>query len=99
MRFDTSQQMRMGEHMRLAPRMIQSMEIPRMPLLQLEERIAQELESNVTLEQIEGAADAANADAVASSSAQSDAATDAPRPPPVDEKSGTDDFARLESYE
>jgi RNA polymerase sigma-54 factor len=42
--------MKMGQHMKLAPRMIQSMEILQMPLLQLEERIAQELESNVTLE-------------------------------------------------
>lgn len=50
MRFDASQQMRLGQHMKLAPRMIQSMEILQMPLLQLEERIAQELESNVTLE-------------------------------------------------
>src|SRR5437667_7678304 len=54
MRFDASQQMRMGQHMKLAPRMIQSMEILQMPLLQLEERIAQELESNVTLEVDEG---------------------------------------------
>jgi RNA polymerase sigma-54 factor len=50
MRFDASQHMKMGQHMKLAPRMIQSMEILQMPLLQLEERIAQELESNVTLE-------------------------------------------------
>lgn len=42
--------------MKLAPRMIQSMEILQMPLLQLEERIAQELESNVTLELVEGEA-------------------------------------------
>jgi RNA polymerase sigma-54 factor len=54
MRFDASQSMKLGQHMKLAPRMIQSMEILQMPLLQLEERIAQELESNVTLEQVEG---------------------------------------------
>jgi RNA polymerase sigma-54 factor len=54
MRFDASQHMKMGQHMKLAPRMIQSMEILQMPLLQLEERIAQELESNVTLEIDEG---------------------------------------------
>jgi len=65
MRFDASQQMRMGQHMKLAPRMIQSMEILQMPLLQLEERIAQELESNVTLEVDEdgGGPAAASADA------------------------------------
>jgi len=50
MRFDTSQQMRLGQQMKLAPRMIQSMEILQLPTLALEERIEQELESNVTLE-------------------------------------------------
>src|SRR6185369_6180496 len=64
MRFDTSQHMKLGQHMKLAPRMIQSMEILQMPLLQLEERIAQELESNVTLEvDEEGAGPAAEAEA------------------------------------
>ena len=53
MRFDTSQHMKLGQHMKLAPRMIQSMEILQMPLMQLEERIAQELESNATLEVVE----------------------------------------------
>lgn len=50
MRFDASQHMKLSQQMKLAPRMIQSMEILQMPLMQLEERIAQELESNVTLE-------------------------------------------------
>jgi RNA polymerase sigma-54 factor len=53
MRFDTSQQMRMSQQMKLAPRMIQSMEILQMPMLALQERIEQELESNVALEQVE----------------------------------------------
>ncbi len=39
MRFDTSQNMRMGQHMKLAPHMIQSMEILQMPLLALQERV------------------------------------------------------------
>ena len=50
MRFDASQHMRMGQNMKLAPRMIQSMEILQMPLAELQERIEQELESNPTLE-------------------------------------------------
>jgi RNA polymerase sigma-54 factor len=50
MRFQASQQMRLGQHMKLAPRMIQSMEILQMPLTELAERIEQELESNPTLE-------------------------------------------------
>ena len=54
MRFETSQHMKMGQHMKLAPRMIQSMEILQMPLAELEERIERELESNATLEVAEG---------------------------------------------
>ena len=50
MRFDTSQSMKMGQQMKLGPRMIQSMEILQMPLAELEERLAEELSSNPTLE-------------------------------------------------
>ncbi|VAX38801.1 RNA polymerase sigma-54 factor RpoN [hydrothermal vent metagenome] len=50
MRFETSQSMRLGQHMKLAPRVIQSMEILQMPLTELEERIEQELASNPTIE-------------------------------------------------
>lgn len=49
--------MQMGQHMKLSPRMIQSMEILQMPMLALQERIDQELESNIALEQIEHEAD------------------------------------------
>ncbi|MEM1422740.1 MAG: RNA polymerase factor sigma-54 [Planctomycetota bacterium] len=54
MRFDTAQQMKLSQSMKLAPRMIQSMEILQMSLAELQERIDQELESNVTLETAEG---------------------------------------------
>lgn len=57
MRFDHSQHMKLGQHMKLAPRMIQSMEILQMPLAELRERIEQELESNPTLELNEFEAD------------------------------------------
>ena len=50
MRFDTSQQMKLGQQMKLSPRMIQSMEILQMPILALQERIDQELETNIALE-------------------------------------------------
>jgi len=53
MRFDASQQMQVSQQMRLAPRMIASMEILQMPALALQERIEQELESNIALEQVE----------------------------------------------
>ncbi len=42
--------MKLGQQMKLAPRMIQSMEILQMPLAELCERIEQELESNPTIE-------------------------------------------------
>ncbi|MCP4837544.1 MAG: RNA polymerase factor sigma-54 [Phycisphaera sp.] len=61
MRFDTRQQVKLGQQMKLAPRMIQSMEILQLPLPLLQERVEQELESNVALELAEpgeGASDA-----------------------------------------
>lgn len=50
MRLDMSQNMRLLQTMKLAPRMIQSMEILQLPVMALEERIREELEDNVTLE-------------------------------------------------
>jgi RNA polymerase sigma-54 factor len=41
--------MKMSQQMKLAPRMIQSMEILQLPYMALQERIEQELEDNVTL--------------------------------------------------
>lgn len=54
-RFELSQQAqaRLGQQMKLAPRVLQSMEILQMPLASIEERIESELESNVALEQVE----------------------------------------------
>lgn len=49
----------MGQQMKLVPKMIQSMEILQLPLLALQERIDQELESNVALEQVEPGMDVA----------------------------------------
>ena len=63
MRFDTRQSMKMGQQMKLAPRMIQSMEILQMPLADLLERIEQELEGNIALEIAEPASDAEGATA------------------------------------
>lgn len=57
MRFDTSQHMKLGQQMKLAPRMIQSMEILQLPMLALQERIEQELESNIALELVEPGSD------------------------------------------
>ncbi|NOX54902.1 MAG: RNA polymerase factor sigma-54 [Planctomycetes bacterium] len=52
MQLNLSQQMKMSQQMKLAPRMIQSMEILQLPIMALQERIEQELEENVVLEQV-----------------------------------------------
>jgi RNA polymerase sigma-54 factor len=50
MKFEMKAQMRLEQQMKLAPRMIQSMEILQLPILALQERIEQELNSNPVLE-------------------------------------------------
>ncbi|MDX2114017.1 MAG: RNA polymerase factor sigma-54 [Planctomycetota bacterium] len=98
MRFDTSQQMKLGQQMKLAPRMIQSMEILQLPLQALEERIEQELESNVTLEIAEPGADEQTLEAMREQQERDD--TENERPLTVDESgSGADDFERLDSFQ
>ncbi len=52
MKMSMSNQMRMEQRMKLAPRMIQSMEILQLPLLALQERIEAELNSNPVLEEV-----------------------------------------------
>jgi len=87
MRFETSQHMKLGQQMKLAPRMIQSMEILQMPLAELEERIEQELEANPTLELVDQAAEEGVDD---------DRRPDAPAEAPGE---SVDDFARLDDFE
>jgi len=65
MRLDASQHMRMEQRMKLAPRMIQSMEILQLPLMALEERIEQELSANPVLERKESDYEAPDLTAVA----------------------------------
>jgi RNA polymerase sigma-54 factor len=50
MKLEMGTQMRLEQQMKLAPRMIQSMEILQLPILALQERIEQELNSNPVLE-------------------------------------------------
>ena len=101
MRFDTSQHMRMSQQMKLAPHMIQSMEILQMGLAELEERIEQELESNATLEQADGSEPAAALEGVGNRDDEQPGSDPAAENGPlrVDEGSGRDDFERLGSYE
>ena len=53
MRIDAGQHLRLSQQMKLAPRMIQSMEILQMPMQALEARVEQELASNPTIELVE----------------------------------------------
>lgn len=53
MHLNLSTQMRMSQQMKLAPRMIQSMEILQLNMMALNERVEQELVENVTLERSE----------------------------------------------
>jgi RNA polymerase sigma-54 factor len=55
MKLEMKGQMRMEQRMKLAPHMIQSMEILQLPILALQERIEQELNSNPVLELAEPA--------------------------------------------
>lgn len=90
--------MKLGQQMKLAPRMIQSMEILQMPLAELEERIEQELENNVALELAEGERSAQEI-REQRSEAERDA-RELERPLNVnDAGSAASDFERLESFE
>ena len=55
MKLEMRRQMRMEQRMKLAPHMIQSMEILQLPILALQERIEQELNNNPVLEMAEPA--------------------------------------------
>ena len=94
MRFDTSQHMRMSQQMKLAPRMIQSMEILQMPLLALQERVEQELESNVALEVVEPgeASDDSAAEGDDERAGEGELVV-------ADSPSATDDWQRLSEFE
>ena len=58
MQLNFSHQMKMSQQMKLAPRMIQSMEILQLPTMELDERIEQELSENPCLEMRSSARDA-----------------------------------------
>src|SRR3954471_10452585 len=103
MRFDTSQHMRMSQQMKLAPRMIQSMEILQMPMMALQERIEQELESNIALEQVEpGSESAAEGEPQTSTQTEEDREDAVDRRELVvgeDKPGNTDDWERLSNLE
>ena len=107
MRFEQSQSLKMGQHMKLAPRVIQSMEILQMPLAELEERIDQELENNITLELDEPGSDSDPADSGTDTGDGSDESPSGSDPDDVeyealptdfDPDTDRDDFARLDEF-
>src|SRR3990172_609673 len=63
MHLSLTQHMRMSQQMKLAPRMIQSMEILQLPIMALNERIEQELAENFVLESGTAEEEQAEADA------------------------------------
>jgi len=97
MRIDTGQHMRLGQQMKLAPRMIQSMEILQMASLELLERIEQELASNPTLELREADPDT-RANEMLREQNQRDAAEGEREINPTSDATNTDDFERLANF-
>jgi len=87
MKLEMRGQMRLEQKMKLAPHMIQSMEILQLPILALQERIEHELNSNPVLELEEPSAEEAPQ---ATDEAESDVPADVERP---------EDFGRIESLD
>lgn len=97
MRLDALQQLRLEQKLKLAPRMIQSMEILQLSIAALEERIDQELEKNPLLELAETQPDAPEPP---TDDAQTAQATETEGEFVVqDDNSNRDDFARLDNVE
>ncbi|MEM6749175.1 MAG: RNA polymerase factor sigma-54 [Planctomycetota bacterium] len=93
MRLDTGQHLRIDQRMKLAPRMIQSMEVLQMPQAALEERIEQELGANPTLELAEVGPDEQALTAEREQADRDDAETQ--RELTADPDSAAEDFERL----
>ncbi|HMN96668.1 MAG TPA: RNA polymerase factor sigma-54 [Phycisphaerales bacterium] len=99
MRLAQVQQARLSQQLRLAPRMIQSMEILQLPMIALEERIEQELESNVALDRADGSPDEQQ---IAEERREDEAEEELAGKPLVvaaDGSPGVDDFRRLGDLE
>ncbi len=90
--------MRMGQQMKLAPRMIQSMEILQMPQQALEERIDQELSSNPTLEQVEASDDQRKVQEQQNQADRDDHESEREMVVDGDNHQASDDFERLSNF-
>jgi RNA polymerase sigma-54 factor len=91
MRLDTSQHQRMDMRLRMAPRMIQSMEILQLPLMALQERIDQELIENPILVDLRESSSPADPETEAETGPEAPAVAEEPSTP-VDEY-GDDDWS------
>lgn len=99
MRLSTIQTPKLATSMRLAPRMIQSMEILQLPMLALEERIEQELESNVALERVEPGPDDEELNQERRDAADVERLDERPLVVQQDGHATADDFTRLSQIE
>src|SRR5213078_1492131 len=103
MQHDTTMNQRMDQRMILAPRMIQSMEILQLPIMALQERIAQELEENPMLERPESEPEPAAAADVSGATEVAEPPPQEPVEKPVEQKelvvdsdhNNEEDFERL----
>lgn len=95
MKLEMTGQLRLEQKMRLAPHMIQSMEILQLPILALQERIEQELNSNPVLEVDEPL----DAEEVESIEQQSQTETSGDQAEATAEASSEENFERFESLD
>ena len=92
MRLSMTGQMRLEQKMKLAPRMIQSMEVLQLPLMALQEKIEAELNSNPVLEVVEERSEQSE-----SSSSDSDNASDNGELIVREDSDNVEDFQRLDN--
>jgi RNA polymerase sigma-54 factor len=95
MKLSMTGSMRMEQRMKLAPRMIQSMEILQLPLLALQERIDQELSSNPVLETAEE--ETTEQDGNAGSDDGNEKIVEEPLK--IDETASADEFQKADRFE
>lgn len=95
MKLSMTGQMRMEQRMKLAPRMIQSMEVLQLPLLALQEKIEAELNSNPVLEVAEEAEQQRD---TAEGDAENDTTTDEQEMVVGEDTDHVEDFQRLEDF-
>ncbi|MBN1457141.1 MAG: RNA polymerase factor sigma-54 [Sedimentisphaerales bacterium] len=99
MKMSMTQGMRMEQRMKLAPRMIQSMEVLQLPLLALQEKIESELNSNPVLEQDEPTVDENDVLMSPDESTESSDNIEERELIVKDDSDNVEDFQRLDSIE